>query len=76
MHPRLKLFAYQGDRSIESTSGHEVAMPLSEFSRILADAVDSNRSWLQDLKGETVRVSPDLYEIMRMYDLIQAADRA
>ena len=76
MRPRLKLFADHSGRSLESYVGHDVAMPLSEFTRILADAARSDRSWLQDLRGETVRISPDLYELMRMYDLIQAADRA
>jgi len=76
MRPRLKLFSNLREQSMGSFSGHDVPMPLSEFTRILADASDSNRAWLEDLKGETVRISPDLYEILRMYDLMQSAERA
>ena len=42
-------------------------MKLGEFTKILADAIIWDRTWVTDFADEDIRVSADLYEILTMY---------
>ena len=48
-----------------------VTVPAGEVFRILTDALESNRAWLQDFEDDEVTISADLYEVMLAYQHIQ-----
>ena len=44
-----------------------VTVPLEEVLPLLADAVQSDRTWLRDFAGDEITVSMDLYEVLLAY---------
>jgi hypothetical protein len=44
-----------------------VSVPLGEILPMLADAVESNRTWLSDFGDDEVTISSDLYEVVLAY---------
>jgi hypothetical protein len=44
-----------------------VSVPLGEILPLLADAVRSERTWLDDFSQDEVRISFDLYEVLLAY---------
>jgi hypothetical protein len=44
-----------------------VTVPLSEILPLLADAVQSDRTWLRDFRDDEVTISMDLYEVILAY---------
>jgi hypothetical protein len=44
-----------------------VSVPLGEILPMLADAVQSNRTWLSDFGDDEVTISNDLYEVILAY---------
>jgi hypothetical protein len=44
-----------------------VTVPLGEIVGLLADAVQSKRTWLGDFKDDEITISTDLYEIILAY---------
>ncbi len=44
-----------------------VTVPLSEVLPLLADAVQSDRTWLRDFRDDEVTISMDLYEVILAY---------
>lgn len=44
-----------------------VAVPLMDVLPLLADAVRSERTWLQDFADDEVTISMDLYEVLLAY---------
>jgi hypothetical protein len=44
-----------------------VTIPLGEILPMLADAVQSNRTWLGDFNSDDVTISSDLYEVILAY---------
>ncbi len=52
----------------ESKPGREtVTVPLLEILPLLADAVQSNRTWLGDFRNDEITISMDLYEVILAY---------
>ena len=52
----------------ESQTGREtVTVPLTEVLPLLADAVESERTWLRDFEDDEVTISMDLYEVLLAY---------
>jgi hypothetical protein len=52
----------------ESRNQHEtVTVPLTEVGPLLADAIQSQRTWLQDFDDDEVTISTDLYEVLLAY---------
>lgn len=45
----------------------EVTVPLAEVLPLLADAVQSQRTWLRDFQDDEVTISMDLYEVLLAY---------
>jgi hypothetical protein len=66
---------YYGPESETSTTAakpHHVAaqtvtVPLGEVLPLLADAVNSRRTWLRDFAGDDITISADLYEVILAY---------
>lgn len=44
-----------------------VTVPLAEVLPLLADAVQSHRTWLQDFQDDAITISMDLYEVILAY---------
>jgi hypothetical protein len=44
-----------------------VSVPLGEILPMLADAVQSDRTWLRDFRHEEITISMDLYEVILAY---------
>ena len=44
-----------------------ITAPLSEVLPLLADAVNSRRTWLSDFDDDEITVSADLYEVLMAY---------
>jgi hypothetical protein len=44
-----------------------VTVPLMEIMPLLADAVQSQRTWLRDFADDEVTISMDLYEVILAY---------
>lgn len=48
-------------------AGETVTLPLAEILPLLADAVNSQRTWLGDFADDPVSISSDLYEVILAY---------
>ena len=44
-----------------------VTVPLTEVLPLLADAVESQRTWLRDFEDDEITISMDLYEVLLAY---------
>jgi hypothetical protein len=70
---RCHLRIYHGPESLSATVAQadrpqtSVQVPLGEIFPLLADAVNSKRTWLKDFADETVSISSDLYEVILAY---------
>ena len=42
----------------------KVTIPLGEIFPLLADAVESRRTWLRDFEEDEITISEDLYEVI------------
>lgn len=54
-------------RLASQTSPSKVTVSVSEVLPLLADAVASQRTWLQDFENDEVTISADLYEVLMAY---------
>jgi len=52
---------------IDRTSTDSISIPLGQIFPLLAEAVQSNRTWLQDFSDDEVTISTDLYEVILAY---------
>jgi hypothetical protein len=68
MRARLELFVGDDEQQNEDSTGPDAAMPLKDFARVIADAVTWDRTWIKDFADEPVKISQDLYEIIRVCD--------
>jgi hypothetical protein len=44
-----------------------ITVPLGEIAPLLADAIQSERTWLGDFEDDEVTISTDLYEVILAY---------
>lgn len=72
-HPHLRIY-YGPEKTVaantsESTSSQNerVTVPLMDVFPLLADAIHSERTWLQDFAEDEVTISSDLYEVLLAY---------
>jgi len=57
-----------GGCATETTTAREtVNVPLGEVLPLLADAVQSERTWLRDFVDDEIKISMDLYEVILAY---------
>ena len=54
-------------KNTRETRGATVNVPLMEVLPHLADAVQSDRTWLRDFADDEVTISMDLYEVLLAY---------
>jgi hypothetical protein len=67
MRPRLRLFVGSDEPEMMAFPEPEVSIKLGELTRILADAIIWDRTWVTDFADDDVKISADLYEILSMY---------
>ena len=70
--PRLRIYYGPSNETIETPTRNapvreDVTLPLSEVFPLLADAVQSERTWLRDFADDEVTISTDLYEVILAY---------
>jgi hypothetical protein len=70
---RSRLRVYYGPETGRATLGkakkseNTVRLPLGEVLPLLADAVRSERTWLNDFEDDEITISNDLYEVILAY---------
>jgi len=68
-HTRLKL--YRGPAETAAASVHAdddvVTVSVGEALPLIADAIASERTWLDDFQGDDITISRDLYEVLSAY---------
>ena len=67
MRPRLRLFVGADESESLSFPEPEVSMKLGELTKILADAIIWDRTWISDFADDDIRVSSDLFEVLSSY---------
>jgi hypothetical protein len=65
MRPRLRL--YHGPDNVSTLAEPQITVRLGEITRILRDAVRTDRTWLRDFEDDEVQISTDLYEVLSAY---------
>jgi len=53
--------------SVVETQRETATVPLMEIMPLLADAIQSQRTWLRDFADDEVTISMDLYEVVLAY---------
>ena len=51
----------------ETQARDTITVPLGEILPLLADAVQSERTWLRDFQDDQITISTDLYEVILAY---------
>lgn len=65
MRPRLRLFT--GDDDSATIAEPQFSVRLGELTRILGEAAQWDRSWIEDFSEDEIQVSSDLYEVLSAY---------
>lgn len=70
--PNLRIYYGPADEAVDTmgaaqASGDRITVPLSEVFPLLADAVGSQRTWIQDFADDEVTISADLYDVLLAY---------
>jgi len=69
--PRLRIFCGTQDSNLETAEPQQpekVTVPLSEVFPLLADAVHSKRTWIEDFGEDEITISADLYDVILSYE--------
>jgi hypothetical protein len=53
--------------SVSTTGGRQITVRVGEVLPLLAEAVASQRTWLQDFEDDEISISADLYEVLLAY---------
>ena len=70
---RAQLRVYYGPEKIRTAAvaapeqDNTVRVRLKDVAHLLADAVESRRTWLRDFGDDEVTLSSDLYEVLMAY---------
>lgn len=67
MRPRLRLFVGAEEPETMGFPEPEVSIKLGELTRILADAMIWDRTWVSDFADDEIRISADLFEVLSTY---------
>lgn len=73
--PHCHLRVYHGPEEAASTTWIDpppagrrcVTLPVGDVLPLLADAIDSRRTWLSDFEDDQMTISTDLYEVLLAY---------
>lgn len=56
-----------GVRSAPVVDPNQITVSVGEVLPLLADALESRRTWLRDFADDEMRISADLYEVLLAY---------
>lgn len=79
VHPRLKVFLGPENERLATGSPtdaevqREVTVTLGDILPILADAIETRRTWLSDFEEDKITLSADLYEVLLAYRQLRPA---
>ena len=65
MHHRLKMFL--GESPAEPVPVPGMTVTLREISGILAEAVNTRKTWVQDFADDPIQIPHDLYDVLVAY---------
>lgn len=65
MHHRLKMFL--GESPAKPAPAPGMTVTLREISGILAEAVKTRRTWVQDFADDPIQIPHDLYDVLVAY---------
>lgn len=74
MMPTSRLRLYRGPETVvqhESDDDSRVTLSVAEVLPLLADAVNSNRTWLRDFAHDEITIPADLYEVLSAYQYLR-----
>lgn len=71
MQSRLRLFT--GENRIGDDTPALVSVRLGEIVQPLADAINSNRTFVNDFADDEIQLSSDLYDVLKKFHRIQAS---
>lgn len=57
----------QGVAVLDQVSPREVRVTLGDILPLLADAVESQRTWLHDFADDEIAISSDLHDVLQAY---------
>ena len=70
-HRHLRVYYGPASETASLTKARDsrqtVTVPLGDILTLLADAVESNRTWLADFQDDELTISSDLYEVLLAY---------
>jgi len=65
---QLRVYPYEGQNGVEDPETQaSVSIRLRDFLPILDRAFQEHRAWLKDFHDDEVRVSSDLYDVLRAF---------
>ncbi len=73
MRSRLRLFVGAEAPEMTVYPEPEVSMKLGELTRILADAIIWDRTWIADFADDEIRISADMFEVLSTYSQMQSS---
>lgn len=59
----------EGDTTSSGSASNtnQITLPVGDILPLLADAVESQRTWLRDFKNDPITITSDLYEVLLAY---------
>jgi hypothetical protein len=70
MVPNLRIYRGPREQATATVNGSgesRVTVSVGEVLPLLAEAMASRRTWLQDFEGDDITISADLYEVLLAY---------
>jgi hypothetical protein len=67
MAPQLRVYAEPFEEPVATAPAPTVRVSLGELLPLIALAQRNNYLWLQDFLDDEVRITPDLYEVLRAF---------
>ena len=68
MPAQLRVYRGAAEKSSDDVQQPSVRVSLSELLPIIAVAKRHNYLWLQDFLDDEVRITPDLYDVLRAFN--------
>ena len=71
-YSQLRIYNGPTDETLQpfdepSSGGQNITLPVGDVLPLLADAIDSRRTWLRDFQSDDITISTDLYEVLLAY---------
>lgn len=68
MAAHLRVFPASAEKSFADAQEPSIHVSLGDLLPLLALAKHHNYLWLQDFLDDEVRITPDLYDVLRAFD--------